>query len=193
MRRYYRLVSRNRYVTAWGMLSRPVKRGLGGSFARWKAGHRRSLGATVRVARARLSGDVAVVTIGLRTRDRDACSGRIVRQSFRGRWVLAARGDSWVVAREHMRKTGGGKVHVTKSECAPATPPPTSAPRPAPPSPPTPPADCQGYSPCLTPGADVDCAGGSGNGPRYVSGPVYVNGSDPYGLDTDGDGVGCES
>ena len=27
--------------------------------------------------------------------------------------------------------------------------------------------------------------------PRYVNGPVYVTGSDPYGLDSDGDGVGC--
>jgi beta-lactam-binding protein with PASTA domain len=53
--------------------------------------------------------------------------------------------------------------------------------------------DCQGYSPCITPGPDVDCAGGSGDGPRYVDGPVYVSGSDPYDLDADGDGVGCES
>jgi hypothetical protein len=50
-----------------------------------------------------------------------------------------------------------------------------------------------GYRPCIAPGSDVDCAGGSGNGPRYVRGPVYVTGSDPYGLDADGDGVACES
>jgi len=59
-------------------------------------------------------------------------------------------------------------------------------------APPTPSGDCQGYSPCILPGPDVDCAGGSGDGPRYVSGPVQVNGSDPYGLDSDGDGIGCE-
>lgn len=53
--------------------------------------------------------------------------------------------------------------------------------------------DCTpGYSPCIPPGSDVDCAGGSGDGPRYVSGPVQVTGSDPYGLDADNDGVGCE-
>jgi len=53
--------------------------------------------------------------------------------------------------------------------------------------------DCTpGYRPCIPPGPDVDCAGGSGNGPRYVEGPVYVTGSDPYGLDADHDGVGCE-
>jgi hypothetical protein len=48
-----------------------------------------------------------------------------------------------------------------------------------------------GYSPCIPPASDVDCAGGGGNGPEYVTGPVYVTGSDPYDLDRDGDGVAC--
>ena len=52
--------------------------------------------------------------------------------------------------------------------------------------------DCTpGYSPCIPQGSDVDCEGGSGNGPRYV-GRVTVTGSDPYGLDRDNDGIGCE-
>jgi endonuclease YncB( thermonuclease family) len=38
---------------------------------------------------------------------------------------------------------------------------------------------------------DVDCAGGGGNGPYYV-GRVTVVGPDVYGLDRDGDGIGCE-
>ena len=47
---------------------------------------------------------------------------------------------------------------------------------------------------CLRPNvSDYDCAGGSGNGPYYVRGPVYVVGTDHYRLDSDGDGVGCES
>ena len=46
---------------------------------------------------------------------------------------------------------------------------------------------------CLKIGAgDYDCAGGSGNGPNYVSGPVRVVGYDEFGLDRDGDGWGCE-
>ena len=53
-----------------------------------------------------------------------------------------------------------------------------------------------GYSPCLVyhGGADYDCAGGSGNGPYYTApGVLYnVTGSDPYDLDRDGDGQGCE-
>ena len=62
-----------------------------------------------------------------------------------------------------------------------------------PPQPPAPqPANCTpGYSPCLTPAPDYDCAGGSGNGPAYT-GPVRVTGSDPYDLDADGDGYACE-
>ena len=46
---------------------------------------------------------------------------------------------------------------------------------------------------CLKVGVgDYDCAGGSGNGPNYVNGPVRVVGCDPFGLDRDGDGWGCE-
>lgn len=46
---------------------------------------------------------------------------------------------------------------------------------------------------CVPVASDVDCAGGSGNGPAYVQGPVYVVGQDIYDLDRDGDGVGCEN
>jgi beta-lactam-binding protein with PASTA domain len=50
-----------------------------------------------------------------------------------------------------------------------------------------------GYRPCLAPASDYDCGGGSGDGPEYAYGPVYITGSDPYDLDNDGDGVACES
>jgi len=45
---------------------------------------------------------------------------------------------------------------------------------------------------CVPIASDVDCAGGSGNGPAYVQGPVRVIGTDIYDLDRDGDGIGCE-
>jgi membrane protein involved in colicin uptake len=45
---------------------------------------------------------------------------------------------------------------------------------------------------CVPIASDVDCAGGSGNGPAYVRGPVTVIGRDIYGLDSDGNGIGCE-
>jgi len=62
---------------------------------------------------------------------------------------------------------------------------------------PSPQPNCtSGYSPCLVyhGGADYDCYGGSGDGPYYTEpGIVYtVSGSDPYGLDADNDGSGCE-
>ena len=46
---------------------------------------------------------------------------------------------------------------------------------------------------CVPIASDVDCAGGSGNGPAYVQGPVRVVGSDIYDLDRDGDGIACDS
>ncbi len=46
---------------------------------------------------------------------------------------------------------------------------------------------------CLATNAgDYDCAGGSGNGPNYVRGPIQVVGPDVFDLDRDGDGIGCE-
>jgi hypothetical protein len=49
------------------------------------------------------------------------------------------------------------------------------------------------YSGCVPIASDVDCAGGRGNGPAYVQGPVRVIGRDIYKLDRDGDGIGCEN
>lgn len=46
---------------------------------------------------------------------------------------------------------------------------------------------------CLKPNvSDYDCAGGSGNGPYYVQGPIRVVGNDHYRLDADGDGIACD-
>lgn len=46
---------------------------------------------------------------------------------------------------------------------------------------------------CVPIASDVDCAGGSGDGPGYVSGPVRVIGDDIYDLDRDGDGIACDT
>ena len=54
--------------------------------------------------------------------------------------------------------------------------------------------DCDtNYTPCVPVASDVDCAGGSGNGPAYVDGPVTVIGDDVYDLDRDGDGIACDT
>jgi hypothetical protein len=73
-------------------------------------------------------------------------------------------------------------------------PEPRPQPRPQPQAAPPPASDCNSnYSGACVPNAsDVDCEGGSGNGPAYVRGPVRVTGNDEYGLDSNGDGIGCE-
>jgi hypothetical protein len=80
----------------------------------------------------------------------------------------------------------GGVVTLTVAKPLPK-PVPAPAPAPAP-------AACHpSYTgACLDPNAsDYDCAGGSGNGPKYT-GTVIVVGPDVFGLDADGDGIGCE-
>ena len=87
--------------------------------------------------------------------------------------------------------TNTTKVPVTVPETLPPPPPPSVAPEPEPTS---------GCHPsyvgaCLPPNAsDVDCAGGSGNGPVYATERSFgVVGPDVYDLDRDGNGLACES
>src|SRR5688572_11151876 len=75
------------------------------------------------------------------------------------------------------------------------SPKPASTPKSTPVATPRPiaaPACHPSYSGCLDPDAsDYDCAGGSGNGPKYT-GRVQVIGPDVFDLDSDSDGIGCE-
>ena len=59
-------------------------------------------------------------------------------------------------------------------------------PRPTQAATPKAPTNCTpGYSPCLPPKDDYACS--------EINGHVLVTGSDPYWLDKDGDGVGCDA
>ncbi|WP_163630751.1 G5 domain-containing protein [Microbacterium sp. B35-04] len=67
-------------------------------------------------------------------------------------------------------------------------------PPPPPPAPAQPAGNCDSNyaEACVPIDSDVDCAGGSGNGPSYFNGIARVVGSDIYDLDRDGDGFACE-
>jgi len=45
---------------------------------------------------------------------------------------------------------------------------------------------------CVPIASDVDCAGGSGDGPAYLSGQARVVGKDIYKLDRDKNGIACD-
>ncbi len=75
--------------------------------------------------------------------------------------------------------------HCTRTKPTPKTQP-KPKPHPKPRPRPKPVSSCaSGYSPCIPPyPPDLDCAD--------VGGPIAVTGSDPHGLDRDGDGIACE-
>jgi hypothetical protein len=124
--------------------------------------------------------------------------GRLLRYVDRGKVDAGLRQitSGWAVARYDSRDGYGfhprENRYVAADEAAPDKASSTACADPAPqPEPEPPPAsgpagNCAGgYRPCLPPPPpDLDCAD--------VNGPIDVSGSDPHGLDADGDGVACE-
>jgi len=109
-------------------------------------------------------------------------------------------------AQRRAQTTTTDKAVASSSTATTAEPPPTTiattattattASAPSPPTTAATAANCHDsyLGECLIPGiGDYDCAGGSGNGPNYVYSTVQVVGYDEFGLDGDGDGLGCES
>jgi len=88
-------------------------------------------------------------------------------------------------------RTGGGSTWTRAVVVTVTAPAPSRPPKPT--SPPPSPCHPSYTGACVPYASDVDCAGGSGDGPAYVQGPVYVVGPDVYDLDRDGDGVACEN
>lgn len=118
---------------------------------------------------------------------------RGTRLTYRGSTHRGSRRVTWRYSGRRLGRSSTvliTQIHLTRSS---PHPPPASPPAtpPIPPSPTPPSPTCQGA--CLDPYAyDYDCLGGSGDGPLYT-GRVLVVGYDHYGLDADGDGIGCDS
>jgi hypothetical protein len=180
---FYRLLNSYRYREAWAFVP-PQVRAEAGGYANWKSGYR----ANVRSSPSNIGVDSiganrAVVALDLDAIDVDACTGKNVKQVFTGTWTLKAASGGWEPVDATFEKVSGATPTLRESECGGEPTPPPGGPA----------AECtRGYSPCLRPASDYDCEGGDGDGPEYVSGPVQVTGTDPYDLDRDGNGVGCE-
>jgi beta-lactam-binding protein with PASTA domain len=137
-------------------------------------------GMELATAKGALAGRGLKATVRYRATDRSPAGTVISQSRTSGAGVPAGSRITLVVAK------------------APPPPPPTTAPATTAPPPPTtaPERDCDPSYPddCLdSDAADYDGAGGSGNGPEYVDGPVRVRPPDPFDLDREGDGWGCES
>jgi hypothetical protein len=123
-----------------------------------------------------------------------AVTVRAVRGFFRASVHLSLGENRFEVTAENVGYGTAGPlaVSVTRKRPKPKPPPepkPTSEPK----STSEPSCDPNYAGACVPVASDVDCEGGSGNGPEYVQGPVRVVGTDVYDLDRDGDGIGCDS
>jgi hypothetical protein len=117
--------------------------------------------------------------------------------------VLAKHGLRWTITYKSTGRFAAGTV-ISQSQAAGTAVQPRTVialvvakpPPPLPPPAPSAPSNCDPAYPdvCLQDGiGDYDCAGGSGDGPNYVTRPIKVLPPDPFRLDYDHDGIGCES
>jgi len=189
VRTYYRDVNAEAFRQAWGLLSTPVQEQLG-SFTSWRDGYRftETTMLTSMDTVSRRSGHYEFA-INLHAIANDAC-GDEIQQFYSGSWTVEPVRGELLAADISATQTGGGEPITDPAECPP------SKPQPAPPPPGEPErteCDPNYEGACLDPTAsDYDCEGGSGDGPLYT-GEVIVVGEDHFGLDRDGNGLGCES
>jgi hypothetical protein len=174
---YYAAVDIGDYQSAWSLLSPELQSQLGGFYA-WRDGYRFTIGTDVSGVRA-IDGTAPslTVTVNIGATDIDAC-GDEVHQNFAGTWTVESQAGGLLATDFDVDKISGGTPVRDVAACAPPAQPPAP--------PPSTSAGCDpNYSGCVPPyPPDVDCAD--------VGETVTVLGSDPHGLDADGDGSGCE-
>jgi hypothetical protein len=190
VKRYYALLNDGEYARAWSLVP-PGVRAASGGYDRWKAGYDATLASSPQglfVKSVSAHGRTVAIGLGLHAIDKDACTGAHVSQQFSGTWTFYAAGGDWVPTSIALHKVAGGTPALDASECGPS-------PQPHP-SEQTSSTSCDpSYAgACLDPNSpDYDCEGGTGDGPDYVAGPIEVVGDDHFDLDSDGDGIACES
>ena len=194
VRRYFAALTKGAFFTAWGMLN-PSIRSQDEGFDTWRRGYRTELWTKVTDVEAVRANDHAVVlSLDLESADLDDC-GDAVHQTFAGTWTLERESGPWKATEIDVEKTGGA-TPVTNG-CPESSGAYASEYEPEyeyeePPEEESSECDPNYTGACLDPNAyDYDCEGGSGDGPDYA-GTVAVVGEDHFGLDRDGDGVGCE-
>ena len=187
VRTYYDGIDNGRFATAWRYLAREPRVQFEG-YSNWKAGHEATVESDLQTATASRTGpNSGTVRVRLNTVDLNACREE-VPQTFAGTWTVELVGGIALMTDAEIEKISGDDP---SAPCDGST---TTIDLPPPPPPPPPPGCDSNYEgACLDPNSsDYDCSSGTGDGPDYVDGPITVVGSDPHGLDRDGNGIACE-
>ena len=189
VRNFYDNIDLNDFATAWKIAPDALHE-QAGTLDEWRRSYRstvRTRAHGVNVLEVSPDGRIAAVEVEVTAVDRDVCSGQRVPQEFYGTWVLRSNGARWKAVDLSVAKVAGDTPRLVRAEC-----PPIRRPRPRPfigidpdPSPPIDPIGTPN-DPYDTPYPDKDCD-------DFYTDDIYVGPNDPYGLDADGDGIGCES
>jgi hypothetical protein len=184
IRSYYADLNDQRFDAAWNRLTPTVQVKFGG-FDSWSSGYANTL--STRVTNLEVDGATAhraSADVSIRSTDRDACGDK-VHQKFDGSWRLKRTAGRWRATKIRLHRVDGSTPTNDAANCDDQDTTPTS---------PTDGCDPSYEGACLDASAsDYDCEGGSGDGPKYVQGPIDVVGDDHFDLDRDGDGVACET
>jgi hypothetical protein len=191
VRHYYELVNDRNYARAWRFAPQSVRASVG-SYDEFVAGYGHTYRSHAELALVSFHGGQAVVSVDLKGIADDVCAGDLAQQ-FRGNWTLQRVDGEWRLESADIRKVSGRGLITRREDCpGQATDTETGNRGPEGPTP-TPPSRCTpGYSPCLPPASDYDCSSGTGDGPEYTDQVEVADPSDPYDLDRDGDGIGCD-
>lgn len=188
LRDYYAAIDAQRFEAAWGRLTAGQRAAFGGDMSAWRAGYDETLEhfIEVRSSKGFVRGNRATVTYAITAVDTTTCESE-----FRSTARMRKADGRWTIEQLQGRAVG----EPICPERAAAEPEPEEVPdalslqdiEPADDEPAGGGGCHSSYSGCVPDeGYDVDCG-------ELGDTDIDVYGDDEYGLDADGDGIGCES
>ena len=198
VKHYYVALDAYQYRKAWNYLGSQQQAAVGG-LDTWRRPFKNNFQTNLTSETVTpLNPTSATVAVTLNTLDYDACNNK-VWQTFSGTWTVSLDGGKPLLESANIAKTSGRDPVLTVAECQTILPPPPASASNASGSGGGGGGNCDPSYPdqCLEDGiGDYDCSSsfdsGYSDGPNEAYGPLTVTGSDPFGLDRDGNGIGCE-
>jgi hypothetical protein len=198
VKRYYGSLDHFSYKQAWNYLD-PAEHAARVGFGTWSHSLKRNYEMNLtEVTVTPVNRTTATAAVILNRADYDACN-RKIWETYEGTLTVKLMGRAPRIDGESLTKTAGPDPVTARAACQTILPPPPTEPVANTSGAGSSGDNCDPSYPdqCLEDGiGDYDCSSsfdaGYSGGPNVAYGPLEVTGSDPFGLDRDGNGIGCE-